>query len=175
MVQARSALASQPEPARQYHLTFSPGLRDWMVRHKAGLAISTYEAGKAVMLGAGRQGYTASDESFDSAMAMMTTDKGFYLSMRHQVSQGQIVNGCDRIYMPPGGEGELIRHRHQHQCENRPLPISRLADRNDGAFHHGAGLIARRKARRHQGLDQLQVCSRGRREPQPRIVRLVIS
>jgi uncharacterized protein (TIGR03032 family) len=107
MVQARNALASQPEPARQYHLTFSPGLRDWMVRHKAGLAISTYEAGKAVMLGAGRQGFTASDESFDSAMAMMTTDKGFYLSMRHQVwrfenglSQGQIVNGCDRIYMP---------------------------------------------------------------------------
>jgi uncharacterized protein (TIGR03032 family) len=101
------ALAPATAPSNQYHLTFSNQFRDWMLHHKVGLALSTYEAGKAVMLGAGPNGYTASDETFNSAMAMLTTEKGFYLSMRHQVwrfenglAKGQIFDGADRLYLP---------------------------------------------------------------------------
>ncbi len=90
-----------------YHLNFSPGFRGWMLAHKMGLALSTYEAGKVVMLGAGRRDVTASDETFNAAMALLSTEHGFYLSMRHQVwrfenglQSGQIYQGMDRLYMP---------------------------------------------------------------------------
>lgn len=91
----------------QYQLTFSDGFRAWLLQHRIGLAFSTYEAGKVVMLGVGAHGYTASDESFGSAMALLTTQRGFYLSMHHQVwrfenglADGQVFDGADRLYLP---------------------------------------------------------------------------
>ncbi len=90
-----------------YHLNFSPGFAAWLRRHDIGLALSTYELGKVVMLGAPPQGLAASDQGFDMAMALLGTEHGFYLSMKHQVWRfenglmpGQLYEGCDRLYMP---------------------------------------------------------------------------
>src|SRR5882757_5954144 len=73
---AQSSGASE----RSYRLDASPGLGDWMRSQSIGLALSTYELGKVITLGAGPSGLNVFDASFDSAMAMLHTPKGLYLS-----------------------------------------------------------------------------------------------
>ncbi|MGB3810790.1 MAG: TIGR03032 family protein [Parvibaculum sp.] len=96
------------EPTAPFHLNFTPGFQAWLARHDAGLAFSTYTAGKVVMVGRGRaDSYAVSERTFDTAMAIATTDDGFMLSMRHQVWRfanslvpGQLYEGWDRLYLP---------------------------------------------------------------------------
>lgn len=96
------------EPVAPFHLNFTPGFQDWLARHDAGLAFSTYAAGKVVMVGRGRgTGFAVSERTFDMAMAIAPTEDGFMLSMRHQVWRfanslmpGQLHEGWDRLYLP---------------------------------------------------------------------------
>ncbi|TYC63929.1 TIGR03032 family protein [Rhodobacterales bacterium] len=93
-----------------FHVTYSSGLVGWMQQSGASLAFTTYTKGKVVIIGPGLTGNVAvSERNFGHAMAMRPTEKGLYLSTRHQVwlfenglEPGTQLDGWDRIYMPRG-------------------------------------------------------------------------
>ena len=90
-----------------YQLSPSPGLRDWLLVYGIGLAFSTYELGRVVMLGAGESSLAVADACFDSAMALLAGTRGLYLSTQDRVMRfenalldGDTYRGADRLYLP---------------------------------------------------------------------------
>ncbi|HVO02375.1 MAG TPA: TIGR03032 family protein [Candidatus Cybelea sp.] len=101
------AVAETGKPISSYQLTLSPGLRLWMEQHRVALALSTYELGRVITLGAGSSTLNNVDESFDSAMALLHTTRGFYLGtydriwrFENDLQEGEIRQGSDRLYVP---------------------------------------------------------------------------
>ncbi|MCB1591527.1 MAG: TIGR03032 family protein [Alphaproteobacteria bacterium] len=92
-----------------FHLHFSGEFRDWLVRHKTSIALSTYEGAKLIVIGPGMKGGTSvSERNFERCMALYTDkDRNIYISTNHSIWQlenglepGRQLEGWDRIYLP---------------------------------------------------------------------------
>lgn len=102
----------KPQPKRdpRYHLSFSDSFIEWMREINSSIVLSTYEAGKVVMVGPSCTDakFAVSERTFGRAMAMAMTDDGFLLSMQHQVwrFQNALPKGLvtqdhwDRLFLP---------------------------------------------------------------------------
>jgi uncharacterized protein (TIGR03032 family) len=81
--------------------------RDWLSAYDVGLALTTYELGRVVMIGAGETTLTATEAAFDSAMAILAGTRGLYLStfdrvyrFQNALVDGTDYQGHDRLYLP---------------------------------------------------------------------------
>lgn len=83
---------------------------EWLQKHHASIAISTYQIGKILTIGHQENGkYSAFERTFDRCMGMCASqnDNGFYLSCKNQIwrfenvlKKGEIKNGYDKLFVP---------------------------------------------------------------------------
>ncbi|MCK6451794.1 MAG: TIGR03032 family protein [Alphaproteobacteria bacterium] len=103
--------ADGPQPGAEnkpFQLHLSDGFAAWLARMDGTLALTTYEAGKILLLGPGLgQGVTLSERNFDRAMAMAVDGDSLYLTTAWQVwrfvnalEPGRLFDGWDRLYLP---------------------------------------------------------------------------
>lgn len=90
-----------------FHLTFSPGFIPWLVRANAALLLTTYQAGKVVLIGPNHGKLTVSERNFGRAMAMVPVEDGLMLSTEYAVWRfqnglrpGRVYDGWDTILLP---------------------------------------------------------------------------
>lgn len=95
-----------------FHLELQGGLRQWLYHHRISLALTTYEAGKLIIIGPGMQGGTiVTERNFERCMAVCVEDgdtNNILISTHHHI--WQLENGLnaneyydgqwDRVYMP---------------------------------------------------------------------------
>ncbi len=103
--------ADGPQPGAEnnpFQLHLSDGFAAWLGRMDGTLALTTYEAGKILLLGPGLgQGLSLSERNFDRAMAMAVDGDSLYLTTAWQVwrfvnalEPGRLFDGWDRLYLP---------------------------------------------------------------------------
>jgi uncharacterized protein (TIGR03032 family) len=95
------------EPQNPFHLHFSDKLIPWLTSINGALAISTYTAGKVVMVGPNNGRLAVTERNFDRAMAMLPLEEGLLLSTQFQIwrfenglEQGKMYDGWDKIFLP---------------------------------------------------------------------------
>ena len=98
---------SSNEPTNPFHLHFSPKLVPWLASINGALAISTYTAGKVVIIGPNRGKLAVTERNFDRAMAMLPLEEGLLLSTDFQIwrfenglEAGKIYDDWDKIFLP---------------------------------------------------------------------------
>lgn len=102
-----------PQPGAEnqpFHLHLSDGFAPWLKAMGGTLALTTYEAGKILLLGPGldsNPGIGISERNFDRAMAMAVSGDSLYLTTMFQVwrftnglDPGVLFDGWDRLYLP---------------------------------------------------------------------------
>jgi uncharacterized protein (TIGR03032 family) len=97
-----------PIPARlEGVIETSPRLMQWLRTRRLCLALSTGVSGKLITLGAGVSGLTFFDVGCDSPGALLTTEKGLYVTARSRVwrfddvlTGGEQYRGTDRLCLP---------------------------------------------------------------------------
>ncbi len=95
------------EPKNPFHLNFSDKLIPWLASINGALALSTYTAGKVVIVGPNRGKLAVSERNFDRAMAMLPTEEGLLLSTDYQIwrfenalDPGKMYDDWDKIFLP---------------------------------------------------------------------------
>ena len=90
-----------------FHLTFSPGFIAWLGHANMALLLTTYQAGKVVLIGPNRGKLTVSERNFGRAMAMVPVEDGLLLSTEYAVWRfqnglrpGRLYDGWDTILLP---------------------------------------------------------------------------
>lgn len=92
-----------------FHLGLQAGFRKWLFDNGLSLTLSTYEAGKLIIIGPGLQGGTiVTERNFERCMATFVEDDNIYISTQHSI--WQLENGLakntyfdkqwDRVYLP---------------------------------------------------------------------------
>lgn len=95
-----------------FHLELQAGFRNWLNQEGISLALTTYEAGKLIIIGPGLQGGTIiTERNFERCMAIYVEDgeiENILISTHHHI--WQLENGLekgqyfekewDRVYMP---------------------------------------------------------------------------
>ena len=105
--------ADGPQPGAEnnpFQLHLSNGFAAWLKRLDGTLALTTYEAGKILLLGPGMgAGVALSERNFDRAMAMAVDGGSLYLTTAYQVwrfvnalEPGRMFDAWDRLYLPRG-------------------------------------------------------------------------
>jgi len=103
--------ADGPQPGAEnnpFQLHLSDGFQPWLGRMGGTLALTTYEAGKILLLGPGiGAGVALSERNFDRAMAMAVDGESLYLTTAYQVwrfvnalEPGRLFGNWDRLYLP---------------------------------------------------------------------------
>jgi protein O-GlcNAc transferase len=98
----------------------SPQFVDWLSSQQIGLAFTTYQSARLMLLGVTEQGQLSGFERiFERAMGLFATPERLYLSSKYQLWQldngldfGQLYNGFDRLYIPRIGytTGDIAIH-----------------------------------------------------------------
>ena len=92
-----------------FHLHIKEELRAWLAQESLSLALTTYEGGKLIVIGSGREGgTTVSERNFERCMAMHVEGSGeIWISTNHCVwrlenalNKGQNLNEWDSVYIP---------------------------------------------------------------------------
>lgn len=96
-----------PDPQPKLAAIGSRGFYDWLAKSDVSLAVTTYQAGKLVLLGrqaAGRLGVF--ERNFNRCMGLWTDGQTMWMSARHQLwrlenaAQDADADGYDRLYVP---------------------------------------------------------------------------
>jgi uncharacterized protein (TIGR03032 family) len=92
-----------------FHLELQGGFRQWLAQQGISLALTTYEAGKLIIIGPGLQGGTiVTERNFERCMATWVEDDNILISTQHHIwqlenglNQGEYFEGqWDRVYLP---------------------------------------------------------------------------
>lgn len=95
-----------------FHLELKGNFRKWLIENQASIGLTTYEAGKLIVVGPGLSGGTAvTERNFERCMAMWvdeTHDQSIFISTHHHI--WKLENGLqpntyfegqwDRVYLP---------------------------------------------------------------------------
>ena len=102
--------ASEPVAADEFRVHFSRGFPAWLLEQKASLAISTYQAGKILLVGFNKKGEVSIVERTISRCMGIAADQNaqnLYVAGIHNISRfvnaiqpGQDHPDFDRIYVP---------------------------------------------------------------------------
>ena len=92
-----------------FDLQLQGGFRQWLTHEGISLALTTYEAGKLIIIGPGLQGGTiVTERNFERCMATFVETDNIWISTQHNIWQlenglqsGQYFDGqWDRVYLP---------------------------------------------------------------------------
>jgi uncharacterized protein (TIGR03032 family) len=116
--------AEAPTPEHPEEVWFSasasPGLPDWLASHRVSLALTTYQAGKLILVGLRGDGrLTVFERTFSRCMGLCPDGEDLWLCTLYQIWRfanvlrpGQEYEGHDRLYVPRQGfcTGDLDAH-----------------------------------------------------------------
>jgi len=118
MSQSATTPASTEQPWLK--VSTSRHFNDWLAQEHISIALTTYQAGKLILLGLNAEGRLAIFErTFNRAMGLWANDQTLWLSCRYQLWRfanvlrpGQLYEGYDRLYVPRVGytTGDLDIH-----------------------------------------------------------------
>jgi len=96
------------KPARSWRVKESPGFASWLAECDVSLAVTTYQAGKLLLLGRSPQGeLTIGERSFQRAMGLWTNGQSLWLAtayqlwqLENQLDHRRRSSGFDRLFVP---------------------------------------------------------------------------
>ena len=132
---SQPAADANPAPDAARILMTSPGFAEWLGEISAGLAFTTYQAGRLFLVGLGRGGGVAANERlFERCQGMWTNGETLWLSSTYQLWQlrnivppGQIrADGADRMLVPRVGyvTGAIDVHDIGMGADGRPIFVN---------------------------------------------------
>lgn len=137
-----SESATQPErssdAALPVQIASSRGFSGWMQQQQVSFAFSTYQMGKAFIVGLNENGQlSVTERTFPRCMGMATSNQGqtLWLSSLYQVwrlenflDPGQLHGGYDRLYVPQASwvTGDVDIHDMVIAPDGRPIFVNTL-------------------------------------------------
>lgn len=126
--------ASKPKTAQGCQVKESPGFAPWLAECDVSLAVTTYQAGRLMLLGRTDQGtLTIGERSFQRAMGLWTNGQTLWLATAYQLWQleNQLDHrrrsaGFDRLFVPRVAytTGDLDLHDVAADSDGQPLFVA---------------------------------------------------
>ncbi len=125
-------ISSRPE----LEVTASRHFPAWLAQQGISLAISTYQAGKLLLLGTGPEGrLSVFERTFDRCMGLWSNGQTLWLASAFQLwrlenvlDEGELSDGYDRLFVPRAGyiTGDIDVHDVAIDSENEVVFVSTL-------------------------------------------------
>jgi uncharacterized protein (TIGR03032 family) len=129
------ALATLEAPAGPWlEVTCSPGMSQWLARHRVSLACSTYQTGKLLLFGRKPTGdLSVFERNFTRSMGLWGDGQRLWMSAQCQLWRlenvlrpGESYDGHDRLFVPRAGltTGDLDIHDVAVESGGRPVFVA---------------------------------------------------
>jgi uncharacterized protein (TIGR03032 family) len=129
-------IQSYGDSAPPYRFEASAGFADFLLDCRISLALTTYQVGKLFLVGTGsdRQ-LVVTERSFARCLGVAAAGSSLFLAGLHEIirfenvlSPGQIMEGCDAIYVPKVSwyTGDVFAHDIGVTASGRPLFVNTL-------------------------------------------------
>lgn len=127
--------APEHKPSQPFALHFSRQFEGWLKDFNAGIAFSTYQAGKVFMIGVGDQGISIAERTFARCMGLAARPDRLYLASQYQLwrfnnvlEPGEMHQGYDKLFIPHLGwtTGDVDTHDIGIDAGGQPVFVNTL-------------------------------------------------